>query len=198
MAEKKDKLRLIQQLLASAKNSIHSAEQLLRNITGTSSDATSNAKEKAKDLSSFDPKVIEGVFDGQKMIGPDKKEYKVPENYASKSKLVEGDVLKLTIAEDGGFIFKQIGPVARKKIIGTLVKENNNFKVVAEGKSYKILQASVTYNKAEDGNQVSVIVPENEESEWAALENVAVHSTASEKGESLKIDGKEDELTGQP
>src|SRR3990172_8798087 len=105
MAEKKDKLRLIQQLLASAKNSIHSAEQLLRNITGTSSDATSNAKEKANGLSSFDDnKVIEGIFDGQKMIGPDKKEYKVPENYSSKSKLVEGDVLKLTIAEDGGFI----------------------------------------------------------------------------------------------
>jgi hypothetical protein len=65
-------------------------------------------------------KIIEGVFDGQVMIGPDGKSYPVPANYASKSKLVEGDILKLTIADDGGFIYKQIGPIPRRQIIGTL------------------------------------------------------------------------------
>ena len=33
----------------------------------------------------------------QIMIGPDGKNYPVPANYASKSKLIEGDILKLTI-----------------------------------------------------------------------------------------------------
>ena len=47
---------------------------------------------------------MEGVFDGQNMMGPDGKKYPVPANYASKSKLVEGDVLKLTISDDGSFI----------------------------------------------------------------------------------------------
>ncbi|MBU1146566.1 hypothetical protein KKD80_03410, partial [Patescibacteria group bacterium] len=39
-------------------------------------------------------RIMEGVFNGQNMIGADGKEYLVPANYASKSKLVEGDILK--------------------------------------------------------------------------------------------------------
>lgn len=185
MADKKDKIKLVQQLLASAKSSIHSAEQMLKSISGASTDATSVAKEKAKDLSSsVDGKVIEGVFNGVSMIGPEDKEYKVPENYASKSKLVQGDVLKLTIAEDGGFIFKQIGPVPRKNLVGELVKENGGFKVVVDGKAYKVITASATYHKAEDGDQVTIIVPEAEESEWAALENV-VGKTGESSSETI-------------
>ena len=46
-------------------------------------------------------RIIEGVFDGENMIGPDGKQYSVPANYASKSKLVEGDILKLTITATG-------------------------------------------------------------------------------------------------
>src|SRR5690349_18112862 len=45
--------------------------------------------------------IIEGVFTGEKMIGPDGQEYSVPPNYASKSKLVEGDHMKLTITGQG-------------------------------------------------------------------------------------------------
>ena len=118
-------------------------------------------------------KVVEGVFDGQNMIGPDKKQYPVPANYASKSKLVEGDVLKLTIAEDGSFIYKQIGPVERKKMLGVLtVDDKGDFKVIAEGRSYKILVASLTYFKAETGDEVTIVTPKEIESAWAAVENV--------------------------
>ena len=67
--------------------------------------------------------VIEGVFDGQIMIGADGKKYSVPANYASKSKLVEGDILKLTIDRQGNFIYKQIGPIERRRLIGSLVKD---------------------------------------------------------------------------
>lgn len=116
-------------------------------------------------------KVIEGVFDGQIMIGPDGKSYPVPANYASKSKLVEGDILKLTIADDGSFIYKQIGPVARKQIIGTLVQHDGTFYVEAGSREYRVLMASVTYFKAKLGDQISIIVPEdNREAEWAAIE----------------------------
>ena len=38
-------------------------------------------------------KILEGVFDGQNMVGSDGRQYIVPPNYASKSKLVEGDIL---------------------------------------------------------------------------------------------------------
>ena len=53
-------------------------------------------------------KVIEGVFDGQNMVGSDGKMYPVPANYASKSKLVQGDILKLTIADDGAFLYSRV------------------------------------------------------------------------------------------
>ena len=49
--------------------------------------------------------IIEGVFNGFQMIGPDGQEYQIPENYASKSKLVEGDLLKFTITQQGRFLY---------------------------------------------------------------------------------------------
>lgn len=117
--------------------------------------------------------VVQGVFDGEQMIGTDKKKYAVPANYASKSKLVVGDRLKLTISEDGRFLFKQIGPVERKHLIGTLEElEDGNWQVDVGGKKYKVLLASVTYYKGNNQDQVSIIVPAEQESVWSALDNV--------------------------
>ncbi len=118
-------------------------------------------------------KIIEGVFDGQNMIDPDEKMYPVPANYASKSKLIEGDVLKLTISEDGTFIFKQIGPIERNKMIGQVKQiSQDEYVIESEDKTYKILLASATYFKLEDGDTVTIVVPKEKESAWAAIENV--------------------------
>ncbi|MFA4930771.1 MAG: hypothetical protein WC570_02800 [Patescibacteria group bacterium] len=117
-------------------------------------------------------KVIEGVFDGQTMIDAEGRKYPVPANYASKSKLVAGDILKLTIQDDGRFIYKQIGPVDRKTVIGILEQEGNHFQVKANDKKYNVLLASVTYFKANNGDEVTIIIPANEESDWACIENV--------------------------
>ena len=73
------------------------------------------------------------------MIGPDGKNYPVPANYASKSKLVEGDIMKLTITEDGKFLYKQIGPVERKTVIGTLTSHDDQYFVEVMGKLEDIL-----------------------------------------------------------
>jgi len=176
-------LALIAQMIDSAEKNIQSAKQLLREIMGakTFNNNSDQLGEKAEVLSvSEGGKVIEGVFDGQNMIGPDKKQYPVPANYASKSKLVEGDVLKLTIAEDGSFIYKQIGPVERKKMLGILsVDEAGGFKVIAEGKIFKVLLASLTYFKAEAGDEVTVVVPKETEAKWAAVENVIKKASSS-------------------
>lgn len=119
-------------------------------------------------------RVIEGVFDGQNMVGPDGKQYSVPANYASKSKLVEGDILKLTITADGTFIYKQIGPAERQRLIGELVRDSGSgeYKVLAGGKSYKVLLASITYFKGDPGDEVIVLVPKDGDSRWAAVENI--------------------------
>lgn len=119
-------------------------------------------------------RIIEGVFNGQHMIGPDGKEYSVPANYASKSKLVEGDILKLTILPEGRFVYKQIRPQERKRLKGILTKDEalGEYCVLAEGKFYKILLASVTYYKGEIGDEVIILVPLALESTWAAVENI--------------------------
>ena len=160
-------------MLESAEKNIQSAKQLLHEIMGTRSSVQS-ITDKAKTVAvSSGGKIIEGVFDGQNMMGPDGKKYPVPANYASKSKLIEGDVLKLTIADDGSFIYKQIGPVERVKKLGVLSQtENGEYRVVADGKSFRVLLASLTYFKAEPGDQVTIIVPQNGETDWAAVENV--------------------------
>jgi len=118
-------------------------------------------------------RIIEGVFNGEKMIGADGKDYAIPVNYASKSKLVEGDMLKLTITNSGSFVFKQIGPIERKTLVGELVStENNQFAVLADSKTYKVLTASITFYKGQPGDEVIIIVPRDSDSQWAAVDNV--------------------------
>jgi len=174
------KIALLKEMLDSAEANLRSAKQILNEMTGGSSaksQYTAMAEKVGTMSSNAERHVIEGVFDGQNMIGPDKKTYSVPANYASKSKLIPGDILKLTIMEDGSFVYKQIGPVERKKIIGTLTYEDGQYKVIANSKAFKVLLASVTYFRAEVGDRVTIIIPELEESDWAAIENVLPKSS---------------------
>ncbi len=118
-------------------------------------------------------KVIEGVFDGEKMIGADGKQYAVPVNYASKSKLVEGDLLKLSITDQGTMIYKQIQPIDRLRLTGILERsEVGDWTVMAGGKRYKLLSASVTYFKGESGDEVIILIPKTGQSRWAAVEHI--------------------------
>lgn len=168
------KLALIKEILESAESSIRSAKQMLNELAGHNGNnqLSKIADKLGSSKGGGDNHIIEGSFDGQNMVGPDGKVYSVPANYASKSKLVPGDILKLTITEDGTFLYKQIGPIERKKLIGILTYDDGQYRVIASGKSYKVLLASVTYFKAEIGDRVTIIVPEVEDTEWAAIENV--------------------------
>lgn len=155
-------------LIQEAETNLAAAKELLISIVG---DDGSSISARNSNIDDARGKVIEGVFDGQKMAGPDGKEYPVPTNYASKSKLVEGDILKLTITDDGSFVYKQIGPVERKQIIGTLTQHDGAYYVEANGREYRILLASVTYFKVNIGDQVTIIVPaDNPDATWAAVE----------------------------
>jgi hypothetical protein len=98
--------------------------------------------------------------------------YPVPANYASKSKLVEGDRLKLNIADNGAFIYKQIELIPRTLVVGNLVLEGSQYQVLAENKVFNVLYASVTFYRAQVGDQVTIIIPEAGSSKYAAIENV--------------------------
>lgn len=118
--------------------------------------------------------VVEGVFTGEEMIGPDGKHYSIPSNYASKSKLVEGDILKLIIKRDGTFVYKQIGPVERSRLVGTLIRNDatDQFYVMVDGERWRILKASVTFFKGDVGDEAVILVPADAKSKWAAVENI--------------------------
>ena len=160
-------VKRLKSLIGEAETNLAAAKELLISIIGDDDRVVTpaNAREEVTG------KVVEGVFDGQKMAGPDGKEYPVPAHYASKSKLVEGDILKLTIADDGSFIYKQIGPVDRTQVIGTLVQHDGAYYVEANGREYRILLASVTYFRINVGDQVTIIVPTDApDAMWAAVE----------------------------
>ena len=121
-------IKRLRALIQEAETSLAAATELLMSMVGD--DAKVAPLKRDENLG----KIIEGVFDGQNMVGSDGKTYPVPANYASKSKLVQGDILKLTIPEDGAFVYKQIGPIPRKQVVGTLALENGHYYVDVGGK----------------------------------------------------------------
>jgi hypothetical protein len=109
-------VKRLRALIQEAETNLAAAKELLMSLVGDDPEMSASLHDENIG------KVIEGVFDGQNMVGSDAKTYPVPANYASKSKLVQGDILKLTIAEDGAFLYKQIGPIPRKQIVGVLTQ----------------------------------------------------------------------------
>lgn len=149
-------------------------DAMLRMLDGDPTAAAAPTVVHTSDDAIAGEQVIEGVFNGEKMIGPDGKEYGVPTNYASKSKLVEGDLMKLTITTNGSFLYKQIGPTERKRVVGELLRdsETHQWSVLVDGHPYRILTASVTFYKGQSGDEVVILVPADGKSTWGAVENI--------------------------
>src|SRR3989339_2214504 len=173
------KLTHLRGLIESAEISIKAAGRIIAELTLDNPHAKSANQDLIKNLSANpflategEQNIIEGVFDGQNMMGPDQKIYPVPANYASKSKLIPGDILKLTIKPDGAFLYKQISPAERKRVKGPLVSEDGQFQVLVNNKAFNVLLASVTYFHANEGDEITLIIPSAQDSDWGAIENV--------------------------
>lgn len=191
--ENSNKIRELENYIQRQELELKKMRIILEELKGKSSsqavDYVIKASEVGTEKESDEGMVIEGVFDGQHMIGPDGKKYSVPANYASKSKLVEGDILKLTIDHQGNFIYKQIGPIERKRLIGTLVKdtERGEFVVLAGERMFKVLLASITYYKGDENDEVVVLVPKDADSTWAAVENIIKKSIFSKHDRAREV-----------
>ncbi len=172
-----NKIAKIHEALIATQASLDLAMKMLSEVSGMEPrsflDPAKYAEKAAKvPSSSSEGKVIEGVFDGQNMVDKKGHLFPVPANYASKSKLIPGDVLKLTVTEEGKFLYKQIGPVERKTVMGPLVHKEGQYMILGNGKAYKVLLASVTYFRAQVGDEVTLIIPMKEDSDWGAIEAV--------------------------
>lgn len=168
-AEQSMKIQALRDMVNNAEKTIQSAKAMLLQLEGKKKSGRPRKIEESADGGT----VIEGTFDGQIMLGTDGKQYPVPANYASKSKLVEGDMLKLTITDSGTFLYKQIGPIERRHALGVVTQdESGNYYVLAGGKPHRVLLASITYFKASPGDEVAVVMPRDLETNWAAIENI--------------------------
>lgn len=180
---KQNKLALLQQMIENAERNIVAAKQIMKELNSGDGKQTQRESEASQ--------IIEGTFDGEKMVSMEGKIYPVPANYASKSKLVEGDLLKLTITEDGSFVYKKISSVDTRKIIGTVMKDGKDkYYVNAEGRRYNVLLASLTYFKAKEGDEVILVIPKEKVSNWAAVESIITEEDrmdlAAQEEESMK------------
>lgn len=185
MSHESQHSRMIRGLLSDLRDRIDQLERLIASGGGDQSsvdmDGIVRRVRGSSGGESFAPpasyRVIDGVFDGEHMVGEDGRQYLVPPNYASKSKLVEGDMLRLTITDGGRFIFKQKGPNERQRMIGMLIydEQTDNWFVVADGNKYRVLTASVTYYHGEPGDDAVILVPRETPSTWAAVENIIKH-----------------------
>lgn len=170
-----------------AERILHHCRQVLegkadRHLSALSSDTHSSDQEETES----GDRVVHGIFDGEHMKGEDGQLYPVPANYASKSKLVEKDELKLTIKPDGAFVYKQTGPIERKRVKGTFTMDEEGKNVVRapEDKEYRILLASVTFYHIEQGDEVTILLPDDEDATWGTVDNVIKQADIpSEEGE---------------
>jgi len=175
------KLALAMRVIAGMKNQLENLEMLLSGQAEPEEAETSfrAARRDTDEMAEgFSGNVIDGVFDGENMVGEDGRKYMVPPNYASKSKLVEGDLLRLNIGDNGKFIFKQKGPIERQRLMGALMQDelSSDWKVLAGGRSFKVLSAAVSFHRGSVGDDGVILVPKDAPSRWAALENVVKRS----------------------
>ena len=166
MADIPDKhIERFKSLINEASVALIAAEELLVSVVGEDPSLTSAQREDSIG------RVVEGIFNGQNMVADDGKIYPVQANYASKSRLVQGDRMKLTINDDGSFIYKQIGPVPRSQVVGTLTQQDGHYYVKVGDRQYQVLLASVTHYKVKYGDQISVNIPQDDpDCSWAAIE----------------------------
>lgn len=167
------KLLAVRDLLESAQKSVASARKILASLTGDLPQWNVEFDTAGlTNYSSGNEKIIEGVFTGESMLGSDGNIYPVPQNYASKSHLVQGSKLKAIIAADGKITYKIIEEIPYDTLVGLLAMNRDKYQVIAEGKAYNVLMASVTFLKAQIGDSVSIRIPKGKEATYATIDAV--------------------------
>ena len=113
-----------------------------------------------------------GKFNGFEIVTESGEKISVPQNYAAKSRLVFGDVLK-KIEEDGKTIFKQIHKVDRVQVEGILTKKEGEWYLLTDRGSYKVLDTAAEFLKAELNSEALAFIPANDlETPFATLDKL--------------------------
>lgn len=166
----------IKDFIATAEKSLKNAKKLLKDLSEENGiDLDTEISLDTSGLHSYsdeNSKIIEWVFTWEEMLDWEGNKYPIPVNYASKSKLVQWDKMKLTIDSAGRMTYKQIAPIERENKVWLLVKEHGKYQVVADGETYDVLTAAVTHFKWEIWDNITIILPAGKSASFAAIEAV--------------------------
>ena len=167
------KIKALRDLIHSAQNSISGAKKILNTLLGE--DKEDSFELSTEGLSSYrdgEEKIVEWVFVGDSMLGSDGNIYPVPQNYSSKSLLVQGSKLKAIIQPSGKILYKIIGEIPYESKIGIITKNGDKYSITTDTKSYNVLLAAITFHHCDVGDTVSIRIPEGKDATYAVIESV--------------------------
>ncbi len=168
------KIIAIKDFILSAEKSIQSAKKILATLID-SKDLKKDLELETTDLHAYDSwedKIVEWVFTWESMLWADGNIYPVPQNYASKSRLVQWSKLKAIIKPDWKILYKIIEEIESETKVWLLSKTGDKYHVIADWKTYNVLLAAVTYIKWELWDKVSIKVPKWKDATYAAVESI--------------------------
>lgn len=172
----KNQIQAIKDFIITAEKSLKNAKKLLNDlIKDNDLDLNKTIDLDTSGLHSYnseDSKIIEWVFTGEEMYGVDGDKYPIPANYASKSKMVQWDKLKLTISWNWKMLYKQIKPIERETTTWLLTKNKWKYQAVADWKTYDLLTAAVTHCWANIWDNLALIIPKWKDATFAAIDSV--------------------------
>lgn len=172
----KNQIQAIKDFIVTAEKSLKNAKKLLNDlIKDNNLDLNKTVDLDTSWLHSYNSdnsQIIEWVFTWEEMYGVDWNKYPIPANYSSKSKMVQWDKLKLTIAENGKMLYKQIKPIERDVKNWLLTEDKGKYQVVADWVTYDLLTAAVTHFWAKVWDNITVIVPKWKDATFAAIDNL--------------------------
>lgn len=170
-----NKIKALRDLIHSAQNSINSAKKILNSLAWENSDDDLTDLLESSDLTSYQSwsdQIVEWVFTGESMLGPDGNTYPVPQNYASKSLLVQWSKLKAIIEPSWRIKYKIISEIPFTTLLGIVTKNWEKYQINTEQKVYNVLVAAITFHKCQIGDTVSIRIPEGKEATYAVIEAV--------------------------
>ncbi|MBP9779176.1 hypothetical protein KBD33_00965 [Candidatus Gracilibacteria bacterium] len=174
MSDQTKELKALRDLIHSAQGSIQSAKKILSSLLGEDNviDGPEYDTGGLMSYNSGELQIVEGVFTGENMLGPDGNTYPVPQNYASKSLLVQGSRLKAIIEGNGRIKYKIIEEIPFATHVGIVTKVGEKYQVVTDTKSYNVLMAAITFHKCSVGDTVSIRTPEGKDATYAVIEAI--------------------------
>lgn len=168
------KIKALRDLIHSAQNSIHSAKKILNSLLNEDEE-NGDLWLSTDGLSSYmsgSDKIVEWVFTWESMLWSDGNIYPIPQNYASKSLLVQWSRIKAMINPSGKIVYKIIGEIPYETKIGLITKNGDKYQITTDTKTYSVLLAAITFHHCNVGDTVSIRVPEGKDATYAVIESV--------------------------